>query len=204
MNFSTITSYIQQRRQFSGKEYLLHTIAYNLAPVVERHKPSTILSFTANQQNLCALWDEHKGIFPVTSQLAFQEVKRTKGGVSVLFYNPRLLKETVEVQEVACFLKSFGYREDMSLQESLDHLSTRFTDGCPHEIGIFLGIPLLDVISFIKHNGQNCVECGYWKVYHNPQQAKKIFASYEEAKYKFMQYITSGYHPKEYLESYAC
>ena len=35
----------------------------------------------------------------------------------------------------------------------------------PHEIGVFLGYPLADVIGFIENRGKNFTACGYWKVY---------------------------------------
>ena len=45
----------------------------------------------------------------------------------------------------------------------------------PHEIGIFLGYPLEDVIGFIENKGKNPKCSGCWKVYCNPQEAEKMF-----------------------------
>ena len=49
--------------------------------------------------------------------------------------------------------------------------------GYPHEIGIFLGYPLYDVIGFIEH--RRCLLQGYWNVYRHPQAAKRLFALYD-------------------------
>ena len=50
----------------------------------------------------------------------------------------------------------------------------------PHEIGLFLGYPLGDVIGFIKNAGQNCKCVGCWKVYCNECEAIKAFAMIEK------------------------
>lgn len=52
----------------------------------------------------------------------------------------------------------------------------------PHEIGVFLGIPLGDIMGFIANKGKNYIFNHYWKVYQNPLTAKKIFASFDQAK----------------------
>jgi hypothetical protein len=49
----------------------------------------------------------------------------------------------------------------------------------PHEIGLFLGYPIDDVLGFVKHKGRNYKLCGYWKVYGNVEKAKNNFHCYE-------------------------
>ena len=45
------------------------------------------------------------------------------------------------------------------------------TKNFPHEIGVFLGYPLDDVIGFIEHKPYYLV--GDWKVYQNVNEAKE-------------------------------
>ena len=52
----------------------------------------------------------------------------------------------------------------------------------PHEIGIFLGYPLADVKGFIINHGHNCLCCGDWKVYSDPENAVKTFRRYCKCK----------------------
>ena len=52
--------------------------------------------------------------------------------------------------------------------------------GFPHEIGLFLGYPIDDVISFIENKGKNFKCCGCWKVYHDEDNAKKTFEKYKK------------------------
>lgn len=50
----------------------------------------------------------------------------------------------------------------------------------PHEIGVFLGYPLADVIGFIENRGKNFTACGYWKVYTDPTAAQAEFDRYKK------------------------
>ena len=48
----------------------------------------------------------------------------------------------------------------------------------PHEIGVFLGYPLRDVIGFIENHGRNFTCCGFWKSYGDPAEMQVCFACY--------------------------
>ena len=73
-----------------------------------------------------------------------------------------------------------------SLDEKLLRLQHRFAEykegrqPFPHEMGVFLGYPLGDVIGFIKNAGQNCKCVGCWKVYCNECEAERTFARYKK------------------------
>ena len=51
----------------------------------------------------------------------------------------------------------------------------------PHEIGLFLDYPLVDVIGFIRNTGKNCKCSGCWKAYGNAKEAEKTFCKYKNA-----------------------
>ena len=54
------------------------------------------------------------------------------------------------------FLREIGYRENKNLDYYLSKLKMRYKQfNCPHELGIFLGIPLNDVIDFIQGSNKN-------------------------------------------------
>jgi hypothetical protein len=44
----------------------------------------------------------------------------------------------------------------------------------PHEIGLFLGYPPEDVAAFIANDGKNYACRTHWKVYHEPETARRI------------------------------
>ena len=94
-----------------------------------------------------------------------------------------LLAMQLSQPEIRAFLTQYGYTEDMDLQQMLGTLASRMLCGSfPHEIGIFLGYPLADVQGFIANNGKNCLLCGCWKVYSDPESARRTFANYDRCR----------------------
>jgi hypothetical protein len=77
-------------------------------------------------------------------------------------------------------------------------MKAQFAEGFPHEIGIFLGYPLADVISFMSDVPQKNIACGYWKVYHRPERAERIFAQIRGARNRALLELLAEYYPEEY------
>jgi len=82
--------------------------------------------------------------------------------------------------EIQDFLRRQGYRPEEGCQAMLTRLSRRLCleEDYPHEIGVFLGYPLEDVVGFIRNRGRNYTCCGYWKAYGDPEAAQKRFDQY--------------------------
>ncbi|RYD01575.1 hypothetical protein N752_28790 [Desulforamulus aquiferis] len=114
--------------------------------------------------------------------LQYFELKEGDGSLLVLFYRTKMLNWYVSNRRSLQVLANMGYEEAMSLEQKLQVLKTRFTELCPHEVGIFLGIPVEDVEGFIKHKGKACLMCRYWKVYSNPRRAQYMFNVYDTAR----------------------
>lgn len=57
---------------------------------------------------------------------------------------------------------------------------------------IFLGYPLADVKGFIDHKGKNFLYQGYWKVYENVEERKKLFSVYTIVKQEIVKEIEAG------------
>ncbi len=112
---------------------------------------------------------------------------RRKGKCLVLLYRQDSFSKHMQREDIQEFLRAYGYHE-FDNQGVLKHLKQRVTEfsdenlGFPHEIGIFLGYPLADVKGYIDNLGQNSLYTGYWKVYHNLEQAKATFMAYHQAK----------------------
>mgnify|MGYP002197944272 CR=1 FL=1 len=88
---------------------------------------------------------------------------------------------------------SLGYPNKFSVEEALEILQVRYElYNCPHELGIFLGFPLEDVKDFMECKEKKCLLCGYWKVYNNTIEAKKIFDKYDEIKEYTIKNILKG------------
>ncbi len=108
-------------------------------------------------------------------------------------YIKNKLENLFTEQNVSDFLENYGYNPS-DLDACLNLLSSRFTseDNLPHEVGVFLGYPLNDVKSFIKHSGKNSLHTGYWKVYHDKEQSIKMFNIFDRCRViynnKFLKY----------------
>lgn len=120
------------------------------------------------------------------------------GQKEVLFlYRFERLKEHLQKRQVRGFLHSCGY-EEYGIAEVLKLLRKRYRQyhaaggGFPHELGVLLEYPVEDVEGFIANQGQNSLTARYWKVYHNRQEAERVFHMYDEAKEQTLQEIMEG------------
>ena len=100
----------------------------------------------------------------------------------LLVYREEWLRFILGKISVQHFLKKSGYQMQKTVDGFLRQLSNRLCleHDFPHEIGIFLGYPLEDVVGFIENQGKNYTCSGYWKTYGDPQEAKRRFDSYRE------------------------
>ena len=71
----------------------------------------------------------------------------------------------------------------------------------PHEVGLFLGYPPEDVQGFIEHRGQ-CFACsGYWKVYANEEETRRLFDFYTDCTHEFCRKLEAGMRFSEILQA---
>lgn len=105
-------------------------------------------------------------------------LKCDNGVALVYIYRKKQLEQKLEQKEAREFLMEMGYT-NFTIQAALDLLRQHLQrSDFPHEIGVFLGYPLEDIRAFIEHGGANSKCTGYWKVYHNEEEAQKTFARY--------------------------
>ena len=106
----------------------------------------------------------------------------------MLFRSSELLNKSI-----SDFLTLCGYNCS-SVPKCIDYLKERFSgnDDFPHEIGVFLGYPLEDVIGFIENAGKNSRRSGCWKVYGNDCKAIKLFERYKKCREIYMKLFSNG------------
>lgn len=107
---------------------------------------------------------------------------RTTNRHLIYVYRPAKLQILFEQGDIQAFLRQEGYTlpapgEDFCAA-LLPQLAQRLNCGgeFPHEIGVFLGYPLCDVVGFIRHRGKNFTCSGCWKAYGDPAAAQRLFA----------------------------
>lgn len=123
--------------------------------------------------------------------------------VIVYVYNRYRLENYIFRNDIFNFLKNYGYTSK-NLYKSIDILKKRmqYYTVFPHEIGIFLGYPLLDIYGFINNYGKNSLYAGYWKVYHNKNDAVKTFNNYNKCRDFFMNTFLKGKGILEIIDDY--
>lgn len=116
-----------------------------------------------------------------------------RGGALVFVYRGSGVRGALAKPGVAEFLRGRGYC-GTSLREHLDQLKSRLSaqEKFPHEIGLFLGYPLQDVIGFIENAGQNSRYTGCWKVYCNERESIKLFERFHKCKEIYTRLFLQG------------
>lgn len=176
-------------RTLRGKEYLEAIVAFAAAPTIQRKKPASLMNFNSCGRNTAALWRKYGKEICESFKLDSFELKSDDDCTMILLYQKELLEWYLNHPRNQQFLNKMGYYTEYSLKEKLEILKHRFNNFCPHEVGIFLGMPVEDVEGFIEHKGKNCLSCKYWKVYCNPKRAELIFNAYDKARNSMAEYL---------------
>lgn len=103
----------------------------------------------------------------------------TNDKVLIYVYRPEYLKKDLEEAEAFKLLSEMGY-SCSTTEQYVAKLINKYKDTSqiPHEIGLFLGYPPVDVRGFIENKAQNYKSVGTWKVYGDEEAAKKTFKKY--------------------------
>lgn len=172
------------------EQNLLLLLAMHCAPLLKRMAVANVLTLSRKQ----ALGI--KGMLKKT-EIECYILKADCGRVILYLYRKDILQSCLQQEDVRNFLKKYGY-PDKVIVDMLKRLSQRirlYADGqtdFPHEIGAFLGYPLADVESFIENRGKNYAYLGYWKVYHDVEQAVKIFRLFDKERERAVQDVIFG------------
>jgi len=121
-------------------------------------------------------------------------ILRVANGKALIYlYRSGDLEKALMCDGVRRLLRACGYSR-FDVHGALETLKARLNDldAFPHEIGVFLGYPLEDVLRFIENGGRNCLSCGCWKVYSNECEALKAFERYEKCKAVYQRLFASG------------
>ena len=151
------------------------------APTLAGMKPGSIFCFNhspleVSRQKVCQ-WNKQLAPFGLTVQILLE--RPSSSSVIVFVYRRDRLEQMLSDDAYQSFLAQAGY-ERTNLDDLLEQLAQRLRTQpeFPHEIGVFLGYPLRDVIGFIENHGRNFTCCGFWKSYGDPAEMQVCFACY--------------------------
>lgn len=171
--------YIGENQTYSYVKYML---ANSCMPTLIAIKPSCIISvnkkYIESKKEFTKFLEAELNPFGCEYSILYEEEQ----SYTLFLYNPIVMEKTLTKQENKGILSYYGYDfNENYVYNTLFLLKTRYEaykrkqSDFPHELGILLGYPVEDVVDYIKNDGKNYKFCGFWKVYHNVEQAKKIF-----------------------------
>ncbi len=120
-------------------------------------------------------WDSKLSKFGV--RVAILKEGIAPGPTIIYVYRPHRVLEDLNKEGVREFLCRYDYDPDLSLEERLDVLRERLLESSafPHEIGIFIGYPLEDVVPFVENKDRSGCCMGLWCAYCNQEEKEKYF-----------------------------
>ena len=151
------------------------------APTLAGVKPSNLFSFQSFDEDIVKKAVSGRDLELHTDGLSVCLLKQCKTGFFLIYtYRMEWIDKILSEHANRDFLEWSGYAVSNGFTGILRQLSKRLCleRQFPHEIGLFLGYPLADVIGFIKNQGRNFSCSGYWKSYGDPDTAQKYYARY--------------------------
>ena len=131
-------------------------------------------------------------------------IQRKEDFMLFFVYNPELIKARLAQKNVRHYLAKKNYPVEKGFDAVLYELVFRLMrfGEFPHEIGIFLGYPLEDVVQFEKQNGKGFCYSGYWKVYKNKNRAVAQMNEYKTCCCRCLEFLEMGMSVPEIAETY--
>jgi hypothetical protein len=174
-------------------EYIENYLLYNTSLVIAGAKPAVTITIKKNNHKLYNSWTKFGKSFIDIINLEYTELRENMEYIILMIYDRRALNKNLNIKENKEFLINLGYKENFIIDDCIENLKNRYDKyHCPHELGLFLGIPFEDVKDFMECTEKKCLLCGYWKVYNNTMEAKKIFDKYDEIKEYTIKNILKG------------
>lgn len=177
-----IKQFMSKLKDMNNIEYFDKYMLFLLAPVVGGLKPSSTITLKKDSKEYL-IWNNYKETFLNKIGLKHVVLREDDKAIILLIYSEKNLEKFINNKETKEFLLKLEYNLQDNLGSILDKLVQRYNRfHCPHELGVFLGIPLEDVIDFMECTTKKCLLCGYWKVFNNSDDALEIFNNYNRSK----------------------
>ena len=176
-------------------------LVHHCAPALCRLKPANLVSFAKREfpelPHVLQTYQPVMESYGIHMELLCSCDKRWL----VLVYDPALLQRQLSQSTVSNLLQRDGYPAG-GMRAQLEFLKYRLQRyrTFPHEIGLFLGYPISDVLAFQQNRGEGCKLWGYWKVYTNVEAAKKSFATFDACRDALEQALRAGKTVTQLLE----
>jgi len=170
------------------------TIIHGGAPALCGIKPACL--FSMNGENyFSGLWKLRSWQADFSKRkIYFVPLKKSESRFLFFVYDKNLLERVCKIPENRNYLlyKNYPINKGFAsvLAELLHRLAT--SEDFPHEVGLFLGYPLEDVIGFETHGAERFKYSGFWKVYGDKENALRLMQEYKSCTETCMKWLVSG------------
>ena len=120
----------------------------------------------------------------------YLKVLKIKGRSMIYVYQKEKLNKLCACKQIQNIFKKYNYN-CTSLDTLILDLQKRLNDyDFLHEIGLFLGYPMTDVLGFIE--GKEYLSVGYWKVYSHVKNCQHTFDKYHKCTHELCKRFNQG------------
>ena len=188
------------------RDCLASFLVLELAEVLQGAKPANLVCLANKRRscgrNLYLLWKEHGAALLEESGLKVRVLADRGTSLLLLLYCPEALMSLLAQKSVRVILGKAGYQEPADSERVLSELEKRTAgEGFPHEIGVFLGYPLKDVVGFMGWTRLSFTCQGPWKIFGNPAESLRLAEAHRECRCRVSLQLASGCNPHDCLKS---
>lgn len=146
-------------------------LAELIAPVMLGAKPAEILSFQKKASTYFKDIEALESCRRNCTRLVIEHLECANDTTKYFIYDRSELDKWLSDPRHIRFLVSQGYPETYDLEAYLAEIFKRLMalDDFPHEIGIFLGYPLKDILGFMGLANLKLTSISKWRVYGDPR-----------------------------------
>ena len=150
-----------------------------IGAVILGSKPAEIINVPGSNEDKKIKLSQIESFFSHCSRITYRIITTHDGGKRVLFINKKSMEKVLSNKRCVNFLKFVGYSSDYELNEYMDELVFRLqSEEFPHEIGVFLGYPLKDVLGFMGYGKNELVEIRNWRIYGDKEVSYEVYNNF--------------------------
>lgn len=187
------------------RDCLASFLVLEVAEVLQGAKPANLVNIANKRRpcgrNLYLLWKEHGAALIAKSGLEVRALADRGNSLLLLFYRPEAFRALLAQKSVSVILGKAGYRETADPERVLCELEKRVAgEGFPHEIGVFLGYPLKDVVGFMGWARLSFSCQGPWKIFGDPSQSLRLAETHRKCRCRMSLQLAAGRNPLDCLK----
>ncbi len=192
-------------RFHDGRQALTAFLALEGAEILSGAKPASLVNLPDRRRpdghNFYRLWHLYGRSVLRHSTLEARILADRGDSLLLLLFRGDLLAELLERKPVQAILHRAGYPEVSDLDGLLAELQRRLRrDGFPHEIGVFLGYPLKDVLGFMGWARIPFTCQGPWKIYGRQEDSLRLAETHRQCRRRMVERLACCRDPRECLD----